>query len=136
MYPRRVLAQRSRELLTRQLMERHRLASEMAEAFESEARDARATVDHSDRPGSVSPLAAASEESFALAADAHRRIREIDRALSRMANGTYGRCEDCGHAIPYQRLRALPATAVCVDCGIRRRPSRSTGEAAREGVAV
>ena len=128
MSPRRVLSERSTELLTRQLMEQRRLASEMAAAFDAEARDARATVNSSDRPGSMSPVSASSVESFALAATARQRISEIDSALSRMANGTYGFCEGCERAIPYQRLKALPAANVCVDCGNRHQPSRSAGE--------
>ncbi len=36
-------------------------------------------------------------------------IREIDAALMRIAEGTYGICEDTGEAIPVERLRANPA---------------------------
>ncbi len=42
------------------------------------------------------------------------QVEEIDRALSKIDEGTYGICEDCGKAIPVERLRALPATRYCV----------------------
>lgn len=43
-------------------------------------------------------------------------IEAIDRALARIANGDYGRCEACGNPIPLSRLEALPAAAVCLPC--------------------
>lgn len=41
-------------------------------------------------------------------------LAEVDRALERLADGTYGRCEGCGNRIGEVRLRALPATRWCV----------------------
>ena len=43
-------------------------------------------------------------------------IREIDAALIRLAEGSYGACVDCGVAIPEQRLKASPATCRCLGC--------------------
>ena len=45
-----------------------------------------------------------------------REIHEIDAALERMRSGAYGRCSACGDAIVAARLRALPATALCLRC--------------------
>ena len=45
-----------------------------------------------------------------------RRLWEVDEALARVANGTYGYCLDCGGGIPLERLRALPSTSRCVGC--------------------
>ena len=53
-------------------------------------------------------------------------IRAIDRALERMTNGDYGRCEDCDEPIPVERLRALPTATLCVTCAeARERASRT-----------
>lgn len=46
----------------------------------------------------------------------HARIRDIDAALTRMAEGDYGRCEACRRPIRLQRLKALPWTRYCVQC--------------------
>jgi len=43
-------------------------------------------------------------------------VSQIDEALARMQKGTYGRCEVCGKVIPLARLRAVPFTAMCVQC--------------------
>jgi DnaK suppressor protein len=50
------------------------------------------------------------------AAEAVGEISEIDAALERIAAGTYGTCEICGHAIGRDRLRALPEVRRCVTC--------------------
>lgn len=48
---------------------------------------------------------------------AKREIEAIDRALTRIEAGSYGRCERCGKQIPVARLAALPAAATCLACG-------------------
>jgi RNA polymerase-binding transcription factor DksA len=40
----------------------------------------------------------------------------IEEALTRIKNGSYGTCEDCGKPIPKARLNFLPYTASCVHC--------------------
>lgn len=45
-----------------------------------------------------------------------RAIREIYRALGRIAEGTFGICEDCGEGISHRRLRANPSAALCLEC--------------------
>jgi DnaK suppressor protein len=43
-------------------------------------------------------------------------LSEIDAALARIADGTYGSCEQCGGAIGRDRLRALPEVRRCLAC--------------------
>jgi RNA polymerase-binding protein DksA len=43
-------------------------------------------------------------------------ITQINAALDRIADGTYGRCTRCDEAIGIDRLAALPETALCVRC--------------------
>ena len=45
-------------------------------------------------------------------------IREIDAALSRMEEGTYGICERTGKAIGKSRLRAIPYARLCLEAQI------------------
>ncbi len=52
----------------------------------------------------------------ALADPAELELREIEAALARVAEGTFGMCERCGGAIGRQRLRALPEARYCVSC--------------------
>ena len=57
---------------------------------------------------------------------------EIEDALARFREGTYGQCEDCGRTIPIARLQAKPTATTCVACQERRdrlwrRPSSRSG---------
>jgi YteA family regulatory protein len=45
-------------------------------------------------------------------ADQHR-LEEIDQALARIDNGSYGHCDVCGQEIAYERLEAVPWTTKC-----------------------
>ena len=51
-----------------------------------------------------------------LSAQARATVVEIDRALQKIEDGTYGVCEQCGESIPEARLQALPYAALCVTC--------------------
>ena len=41
---------------------------------------------------------------------------QIDEALLRVADGTYGICEDCGREISERRLKAVPFARRCIEC--------------------
>ena len=43
-------------------------------------------------------------------------LREVDDALDRMDNGTYGRCETCEEWIPKMRLKIVPHARMCIEC--------------------
>jgi DnaK suppressor protein len=45
-----------------------------------------------------------------------RELHQIERALLRLKQGTYGNCESCGCKIPIGRLNALPYTTLCIAC--------------------
>jgi DnaK suppressor protein len=53
-------------------------------------------------------------------------LLETDAALERIERGSYGRCEKCGGAIGRQRLLALPAARLCIECTakVRAGPAR------------
>ena len=54
-----------------------------------------------------------------LAARTRRQLSEIDGAISRVASGTYGRCEACGQPIGGTRLEARPSARTCIECALR-----------------
>jgi RNA polymerase-binding transcription factor DksA len=45
---------------------------------------------------------------------ARTRLAELDAAVSRVADGSYGRCEVCGAPIGEARLQARPAARTCI----------------------
>ncbi len=52
----------------------------------------------------------------ALLAQARRRLADVDAAVTAVEAGTYGRCERCDQPIPDERLEALPAARLCMEC--------------------
>jgi RNA polymerase-binding protein DksA len=46
---------------------------------------------------------------------AARRLREVEDALARVDEGTYGTCAACGKPIGEERLEAVPWTTLCID---------------------
>jgi RNA polymerase-binding transcription factor DksA len=64
------------------------------------------------------------ERNLALSGQAALAVEEIDYALERIVDKTYGYCERCFQPIPKPRLRALPYARLCVACksgGLSRR---------------
>ncbi len=59
---------------------------------------------------------AADELAAGLAEIESAELAQIDRALQRLGEGTYGECQDCGKQIPQKRLQLVPFALRCVDC--------------------
>ena len=54
----------------------------------------------------------------ALLAEAQAYLGDLDRAVSRLADGAYWFCERCGVEIPAERLAARPGARSCVTCAV------------------
>ena len=63
---------------------------------------------------------------FALSGAEREVLAEIDQALQRIEDGSYGNCLNCDEAIPKTRLKAVPWARYCIDCQ----------ERAEQGVAL
>ena len=81
------------------------------------ARDAGADDEH-DPEGAT--LAFERQHVAALAEAAREDLAEIEAALARLADGSYGICQACGARISAERLAARPAARTCVGCARRR----------------
>jgi DnaK suppressor protein len=56
------------------------------------------------------------ERAVSLAAGLQPSLQEVDRALQKIGEGTYGICDGCGGDIPLERLQVLPQANLCVQC--------------------
>jgi RNA polymerase-binding transcription factor DksA len=57
------------------------------------------------------------ENTLSLLANEEHMLAEIDAAIARIDNGTFGQCEEChGEILPKARLKELPYTRYCVEC--------------------
>jgi DnaK suppressor protein len=56
------------------------------------------------------------EIDYTLGENSGHVLVDIDAALKRIDDGTYGTCVGCGSEIPLGRLEAHPTAALCIDC--------------------
>jgi len=70
---------------------------------------------------------AAGEASSQLAEVESRELLEIEGALARIKDGTYGKCESCEKAIAPARLNALPYATFCINCAREEERLRQAG---------
>jgi DnaK suppressor protein len=57
----------------------------------------------------------------ALAGSLRETLGDIDNALEKIDKGTYGICERCGKPVGEDRLAAMPAARLCIQCASARR---------------
>jgi RNA polymerase-binding transcription factor DksA len=82
-----------------------------------EASTSVATDDEHDPEGAT--IAFERAQVAALLTRARQRLDDLDRAIERFGEGTYGRCERCGQPIAPERLVARPAARTCIACASR-----------------
>jgi len=64
-----------------------------------------------------------------------RKLAQIDDAIDRIDENTYGLCEECGVKIPKARLRVLPFAKYCVECQEKtEREEKYTREEPEDGI--
>ncbi len=97
-----------KSLLARRAALRKALAGELADLRKSSAQSG----DSAD----VAFDTGSDEISTQLAELEARELSQIERALARIKQGTYGVCEVCQGRIPVARLNALPYSTTCIDC--------------------
>jgi DnaK suppressor protein len=56
------------------------------------------------------------EIDYTLGENSEEVLAQIDAALQRIEDGTYGTCTNCGKEIPLGRLEAYPWASLCIDC--------------------
>lgn len=56
------------------------------------------------------------ERLLALSTELRSKLEEVDHALDKVRQGTYGQCDLCGADIPAERLEILPEASLCVPC--------------------
>jgi DnaK suppressor protein len=99
--------------------ERERLANEIAE-FESGRHDtlseASGENNYRDHMADQGSATFARDLEMELEDNVREVLDAVDRALSRIDAGTYGKCRRCGEQIAEERLAALPTAKLCIAC--------------------
>jgi len=107
-------------------MQQNRLwLQEQRSRLQSELASRASAVDEGDRPGYSTHAADHASEVFekaktlAVCQTLQKTLEEVNRALDKMAKGTYGTCESCGMEIDPARLKASPHAVLCIKCQAR-----------------
>jgi RNA polymerase-binding transcription factor DksA len=77
------------------------------------------SLEYDDNFADTSQVTAERGEAEALAGELAETLRDVEAALSRLEEGTYGACELCGKPIGEARLEAMPAARRCIDCAAK-----------------
>ena len=99
---------------------RERLQSQRAEILDMYKQDLRAGQESAD-DGTEDIVDRANnaynrELMFSLSDTERATLLQIENALVRMDEGSYGRCANCGNTINILRLEAVPWARFCIDC--------------------
>jgi len=81
-------------------------------------------------PMDIADMAAFSravEDDYRLLESEKRVLDDIDEALQRIQEGTYGLCQECMEQIPHRRLQVIPWARYCVTCENKIEASNQTG---------
>jgi RNA polymerase-binding transcription factor DksA len=71
--------------------------------------------DYDSNFADVSQVSAERGETDVLVGELRNALHDVEGALKRLSEGTYGVCVVCGRAIAPERLEAMPAVTTCID---------------------
>ncbi|MBB2893428.1 TraR/DksA family transcriptional regulator [Flexivirga oryzae] len=106
----------ARELLEAERQQASQRLAALTDDFDNvveASRDSNADDEH-DPEGAT--IAFERAQVSALAQQAREHLAEIDAALERLADGSYGSCARCGQPIAAGRLQARPTARTCIAC--------------------
>ena len=78
--------------------------------------DSSAELSHFDQhPADAASDAFEREKEFSILDQVQAELDDVERALKRLDEGSYGSCQACGSEIADERLAAVPATRFCLE---------------------
>lgn len=105
----------TREIAVELARRRDELAESLG-AVTTVERDPDASVSFGKRVGDGTTEAVDRLNRVGTAKELEAMLRDVERALAKIEEGTYGICDRCGRLIPEARLEARPWSVLCVDC--------------------
>jgi len=112
------MTETSQQLLRDQLQEER---ARVREQLSNLGRGEEANLDFDENFADSGQVTAERGEVEALSGQLTETLQEIEDALAKLADGTYGECESCHQRIGEARLEAMPAARLCIRCASQRR---------------
>lgn len=100
--------------------ERDKLVHQLAELGANEAGELTGDVEYSDGFADAAASTAERSEVLGIVDNLTKLLRDVDEALARVDEGTYGLCKSCGKEIGADRMEFRPTSRYCVDCKAKR----------------
>jgi DnaK suppressor protein len=100
--------------------EREKLVRQLAELGATEKGELTGDVDYGDGFADAAAATAERTEVLGIVDNLHGLLDDVDRALLKINEGTYGRCESCEQAIGPARMEFRPTSRYCVECKSKR----------------
>jgi DnaK suppressor protein len=101
--------------------ERSRLLHQLHELGADESGDLTGEVDFGDAFADAGAATAERTETMGIVETLKTRLEEVDAALTKLADGTFGICSSCGEEIEPDRIAHRPTSVKCVSCKARGR---------------
>ena len=96
--------------------EREKLLHQLHELGADENGDLTGEIDYGDAFADAAAATAERTEVLGLVDTLKRLLDNVDAALARIGDGSYGICADCGKEIGAARMEFRPTSRLCVDC--------------------
>jgi len=100
--------------------ERVKLVKQLAELGATEKGELTGEMDFGDGFADAAAATAERSEVLGLVENLHGMVEDVDQALAKAADGSYGRCESCGKAIGAARMEFRPTSRFCIECKSKR----------------
>lgn len=96
--------------------ERERLLHQLGELGSDESGDLTGEMDFGDAFADAGAATAERTETMRFIGNLKMRLDEVEAAITRVQDGTYGMCCACGEAIGLDRMEHLPTSTMCIEC--------------------
>lgn len=113
-----VEADEAREFLgaEQERLEQVRASVENERLHDEPEEDSSAQLSHlAQHPADAASDAFEREKDFSILEQINAELDDVERALQRLDDGSYGTCEACGGTIPDERLEVVPAARFCIE---------------------
>jgi DnaK suppressor protein len=100
--------------------ERAKLVRQLGELGATETGELTGDVDYGDGFADAAAATAERSEVLGIVENLTRLLTDVDQALAKVEDGTYGLCKECGKEIGAARMEFRPTSRYCVDCKTRR----------------
>lgn len=100
--------------------ERAKLVKQLVQLGATEDGELTGDVDYGDGFADAAAATAERSEVLGIVDNLSKLLADVDQALQRVDDGTYGLCKACGKEIGEARMEFRPTSRYCVDCKAKR----------------